>query len=467
MKDTTDDSKLLLKNGITRREFVEKSSVLTGGVLIAGGLSGCGESSTGPGGDIAAGVRAAGGDTLKLALVGCGGRGTGAMNNALKADAGVDLVAVADVFADKAESCVGRLRAKFGEFRVRVTPETTFIGLDAYKKAIDMADVVLLTTPGGFRPEQFEYAISQNKHVFMEKPVATDAPGIRRVLKAARIADKRKLSVVVGLQRRYDPAYLETVQRYRDGAVGEIISGQVYWNGDAMNGRLKLRQPGQTELEYQLRNWYFFNWISGDQPLEQNLHNIDIANWIIGEYPVSAQGNGGRQVRTGKEFGQIFDHHFVEYTYPSGAIIHAQCRQMDGCLKMAKERFQATNGQIETDAVSAGKSVMRQRDGKVVLNHKGLLSGSPYQREHDRLFATLRSGGHINNAEYAAKSTLSAIMGRMASYSGQMIKWEDAMASDLRLVPDSDDLSWDGKAPVMPDEEGRYPIPMPGRTRVL
>jgi predicted dehydrogenase len=468
MKNTTDDNPQSPQKRMTRRKFVEQSSVLTGGVLLGTTLSGCDQSATDADSALAPGVRAAGDDTLKLVLVGCGGRGTGAVNNAMKADVGVNLVAVADVFADRAESCAGRLQAKFGEFRVKVTPETTFVGLDAYRKAIDMADVVVLATPGGFRPEHFEYAISKNKHVFMEKPVATDAPGIRRVLKAARLADERGLSVVVGLQRRYDPAYLETVQRYRDGMVGEIVAGQVYWNTSSlMNHRAFEREPGQGELLYQVRNWYFFNWLSGDHILEQNLHNIDIANWMIGEYPATAQGNGGRQVRTDKKYGQIFDHHFVEYVYPSGAVIHAQCRQIPDCPGRIEERFQATGGQIESGALLMGSSVIRDRKGNVLYDHKGLLSGSPYQREHNEFFATLRNGGHINNAEYAAKSTLAAIMGRMATYSGQEIEWGEAMASNLRLVPDTADLPTDGTAPVMPDGEGRYPIPMPGKTRVL
>lgn len=468
MKDNSDDSPERSAESISRREFVEKTSVIAGGVLVAGALSGCDQSSPDVGATVAAGERATGKGTLKMALVGCGGRGTGAINNAMKADGDLNLVAVADVFADRAEPCVGRLRAKFGEQRVKVTADTTFVGLDAFKKAIDMSDVVILATPGGFRPEHFEYAISQNKHVFMEKPVATDAPGIRRVLKAARIADERKLNVVVGLQRRYDPVYLETIQRFRKGDIGDIVSGQVYWNTNSFMGHRSFpREPGQSELDYQLRNWYFFNWLSGDHILEQNLHNIDVANWVLGEYPVSAQGNGGRQVRTAKKYGQIFDHHFVEYVYPSGAIIHAQCRQTNGCPNRIMEQFQATGGDIKFEPKLMEKSAIRQRNGSVIYDHKGLFGGNPYQLEHDRLFATIRSGEHINNAEYAAKSTLTAIMGRMATYSGQEIKWKDAMSSDLRLMPNSDELSGDGKLPVMPDAEGNYPIPMPGSTRVL
>jgi myo-inositol 2-dehydrogenase / D-chiro-inositol 1-dehydrogenase len=456
------------ESGLNRRQFVEKSSLLAGGVLLTGALAGCDQppgvvdpSAVGP----AAFVGGSG--KIRLALIGCGGRGTGAASNALKADPGTYLVAVADVFADRAESSVGKLRAKFGEQRVTATPETSFIGLDAFKKAIDLADVVILTTPGGFKPEHFEYAIAQNKHVFMEKPVATDGPGIRRVLESAKLADQRKLNVVVGLQRRYEPAYLETLKRYRDGAVGEIISGQVTWNQNSrMDHRSFEREPGQSELDYQLRNWYFFNWLSGDHILEQNLHSIDVANWFIGEYPLTAVGSGGRQVRTGKEYGQIFDHHFVQFSYPSGAVIHAQCRQMRGCPIDVTEQFQTTGGQIETHSMIRGSGVIRRRDGSVVYDHKGLFDGIPYQLEHDRLFAVIRSGEHINNAEYGAKSTLAAIMGRMATYSGQVIEWDKALSSDLKLVPDSHELD-PNQPPVMPDAEGRYPIPVPGETRVI
>jgi len=468
MGDENDKTGTSPESGISRRLFVEKSSLLAGGVLLTGALSGCDQSSEVVDPSATAPAAFVGGSgNIRLALVGCGGRGTGAASNALKADPGTKLVAVADAFADRAESSAGKLRAKFGEQRVTVTPETSFIGLDAFRKAIDLADVVILTTPGGFKPEHFEYAISQNKHVFMEKPVATDGPGIRRVLESARRADERKLNVVVGLQRRYEPAYLETLQRYRDGVVGEIVSGQVTYNTiSRMDHRSHPREPGQSELDYQLRNWYFFNWLSGDHILEQNLHSIDIANWFIGEYPLTAVGSGGRQVRTGKEYGQIFDHHFVQYAYPSGAIVHAQCRQMEGCPLSVKEQFQTTGGQIETHSMIRGSGVIRRRDGSVVYDHKGLFDGIPYQLEHDRLFATIRSGEHINNAEYGAKSTLTAIMGRMATYSGQVIEWDEALSSDLQLVPDSADLDPE-RPPVMPDDQGRYPVPVPGETRVI
>lgn len=445
---------------LNRRQFIEKSSLVTGGILLSGGLAGC---ATG-GGTAAAPVAYAGGsDTLKLAVVGCGGRGKGAATQAMKADKGVELVAVADAFPDQAEKCAKTLTRIFGKERVKVTPETTFAGFDAFQKAIDMADVVILATPPGFRPEHFEYAVNNNKHVFMEKPVATDAYGIRRVLKSAREADNRNLNVVVGLQRHYQPCYLETLKHYREGAVGEIVSGQVYWNSSGV--WVRERQPGQTEMEYQMRNWYYFNWLCGDHILEQHIHNIDVANWFIGALPVSAQGMGGRQVRNGKDHGEIFDHHFVEFTYPDGQVISSQCRHQPGCANMVEERFQTTGGSIYTSGGNDG--IVTAHGGKNIYKHSGLFDSSPYQTEHDELFASIRSGGHINDAQFGAEASMTAIMGRMATYSGKRIDWDEALASSHRLVPDSSKLDWDSNPPVMPLEDGSYAIPTPGKTRVL
>ena len=454
------DNKNKPQEQLSRRQFVEKTSLLTGGVLLAGGLSGC---ATGAGTSTSAATAAhsGGSDTLKLAVIGCGGRGTGAARQAMKADEGLELVAVADAFPDNAEKCAKTLKRIFGEARVKVTPETTFDGFDAFQKAIDMADVVILATPPGFRPEHFEYAVAANKHVFMEKPVATDAYGVRRVMKAAEEADRKKLNVVVGLQRHYQPSYLETLKRYQDGAAGEIVSGQVYWNSDGV--WVRERQAGQTEMQYQMRNWYYFNWLCGDHILEQHIHNIDVANWFIGAVPASAQGMGGRQTRTGPDHGEIFDHHFVEFTYPSGAVISSQCRHQKGCTNMVEERFQTTGGTLYTSGSNAG--VVSNRAGETLYKHSGMFDPSPYQIEHDELFASIRSGGHINDAHYGAEATMTAIMGRMATYSGKRIDWDKALASGQRLVPDSKDLSWDGDAPVMPMADGSYAIPMPGKTR--
>ncbi|MGB1141731.1 MAG: Gfo/Idh/MocA family oxidoreductase, partial [Halioglobus sp.] len=351
--------------GLNRRSFLGGSSLVAGGMLLGGTLAGCDTNSStavpSRGDDLPEGasVTPAGDRTLKIAVVGCGGRGTGAIANAMRADAQTELVAVADAFADNAESCASKARAMFGEVRVKVTPDTTFSGFNAYRKAIDLADVVILTTPPGFRPEHFEYAVRQGKHVFMEKPVATDAPGVRRVLDAARAASEQGLNVVVGLQRRYQPSYLEAFNRYREGAIGEIVSGQVYWNSSGV--WVRPREAGQTEMEYQMRNWYYFNWLCGDHILEQHIHNIDVANWFIGDYPVSARGMGGRQARTGRDHGHIFDHHSVEFTYASGAVISSFCRHMPGCEDRVLERFQATGGQLATHGNFKGSSTLVDR----------------------------------------------------------------------------------------------------------
>ena len=447
--------------GLSRRQFVEKTSLITGGVLLAGGLTGCATGSSRSAATAAA--YAGGNDTLKLAVVGCGGRGTGAATQAMKADKGVELVAVADAFPDQAEKCVETLNRIFGKERVKVSPETTFAGFDAFQKAIDMADVVILATPPGFRPEHFEYAVTGNKHVFMEKPVATDAYGVRRVMKAAESADKKGLNVVVGLQRHYQPSYLETLKHYQSGDIGEIVSGQVYWNSDGV--WVRERESGQSEMEYQMRNWYYFNWLCGDHILEQHIHNIDVANWFIGAVPASAQGMGGRQVRNGPDHGEIFDHHFVEYTYPNGAVISSQCRHQKGCANMVEERFQTTSGSIYTSGNNAG--AVTNRSGEKLYKHSGMFDPSAYQKEHDELFASIRSGGQINNAHYGAEATMTAIMGRMATYSGKRIEWKQGLNSSHRLVPESKDLSWDANPPVMPLADGSYAIPTPGKTRVL
>ncbi len=395
---------------------------------------------------------------LTLALVGCGGRGSGAAVQALTADPDVELVAMADAFADRLEGSLKAIQEHFdGEKTIKVKEQYRFVGFDAYKKAIDLADVVILATPPGFRPYHFEYAINNNKHVFMEKPVATDSVGIRKVLESAQLAKERKLNVVVGLQRRYQQKYLSLLEQVQGGAIGKIRAGQVYWNDAGV--WVRKRETGQSELEYQMRNWYYFNWLCGDHILEQHIHNIDVANWFIGEYPLEAQGMGGRQVRNGIDHGEIFDHHFVEFTYPGGAVISSQCRHQPGTKSRVDEVFQGTKGSI-----TMGKGVIQDLEGKPMYNYprKWGDDPNPYQVEHDRLFASIRSGGVIADAGNAAKSTLTAIMGRMATYSGKKISWDQALNADYQLVPEN--MNWDSTPPVLPNEAGRYAIPQPGTT---
>ena len=431
----------------TRREFVKKTALASSAILSAP-LA------------LEAMVKVNRESKLKLALVGCGGRGSGAAVHALTADDNVDLVAMADAFADRIETSLTGIQEHFeGEKKIRVKEKNRFVGFDAYKKAINLADVVILTTPPGFRPYHFEYAIQNGKHVFMEKPLATDPVGIRKVLDTAKIAKAKKLNVVVGLQRRYQKSYIELKKKIDQGAIGKIRSGQVYWNDAGV--WVKKRLAGQTELEYQMRNWYYFNWLCGDHILEQHIHNIDVANWFIGDYPIYAQGMGGRQVRKGKDYGEIFDHHFVEFTYPSGAVISSQCRHIPGTMSRVDEVFQGTKGSIEI-----GKGEITDLEGRSQYKYPRLgQDPNPYQVEHNLLFKSIREGKVIADAENGAMSTLTAILGRMATYTGKKITLEQAMNSKLQLMPE--EVTWDTLPPSLPDVNGKYAIPTPGKTNNL
>ncbi len=435
-------------DSINRRSFLEHSAKITAAGLLMSRL---------PAGSKKL-VSTAG--KIKVALIGCGGRGTGAAAQALEADPDVGLVAMADAFGDRAEECAKTLMEKFeGTDRINVNRETIFIGFDAYKQAIDMADVVILTTPPAFRPLHFEYAISRDKHVFMEKPVATDVAGIRKVLAAGKEARRKKLNVVVGLQRHYQRNYKSVKNKIDRGKIGDIVSGQVYWNSGGV--WVKPRQPGQTELEYQMRNWYYFNWLCGDHIVEQHIHNIDVANWFIGATPVSAQGMGGREVRKGPNHGQIFDHHFVEFTYPDGQVVASQCRHQKGCMNRVEEVFQGARGSVTVNSGHYG--LMKNKRGKVVYEHDGEGDINPYQQEHNELFAAIKAGEHrLDDTARGAEATMTAILGRMATYSGQVITWDEAMAFDHKLVPELHSFS--DTAPVLPDKDGNYPIPIPGVT---
>ena len=444
----TDSQRRNRAYALSRRNFCRTAALATGG-LMTSPLA------------ISAMGRVHENNTLRLAVVGCGGRGAGAAVQALNADPQVELVAMADAFIDRLEGSLAAITEHFGgEKTIHVPEERRFVGFDAYRKAIDLADVVILATPPGFRPVHFSYAIDQGKHVFMEKPVATDAPGVRKVLAAAKRAKAQRLNVVVGLQRHYENKYLALHRQVKDGAIGQIRSGQVYWNDAGV--WVRKRQPGQSEMEYQMRNWYYFNWLCGDHILEQHIHNIDVANWFIGGYPVSAQGMGGREVRKGPDHGEIFDHHFVEFTYANGAVIASQCRHQSGTYARVDEVFQGTKGSLVT-----GKAEIRDLDGSVTFSHPDTDWGTenPYQIEHDRLFAAIRNGDVISDAENGARSTLTAIMGRMATYSGKVITWDDAMNAQQQLVPDV--VTWDTTPPTVPDASGHYPIPVPGVTTVL
>ena len=432
----------------SRRSFVKKTAAITSGA-IASTMS------------IKSFANVNENKKLKLSVVGCGGRGSGAVVQALTADDNVELVSMADTFRDRIDSSLKGIKDHFGDSKkIKIKEKNLFVGFDAYKKAIDLCDVVILTTPPGFRPHHFEYAVNNDKHIFMEKPVATDATGVRKVLEVARKAKDKKLNVVVGLQRHYENKYINLYNKVKSGDIGKIVSGQVYWNdGGVWTNK---RKSNQTELEYQMRNWYYFTWICGDHILEQHIHNIDVANWFIGEYPLYAQGMGGREVRNGKEHGQIFDHHFVEFHYPSGAVVSSQCRHQKGTETRVDEVFQGSKGSIVL-----GKGEIFNLNKELTYKYPRSWSDdpNPYQVEHDKLFQSIRNSEVISDTENAAKSTLSAIMGRMATYTGKKITWDQIMNSKENLVPDN--LSWNSEAPTLPDSNGNYKIPVPGKTKFI
>ena len=430
----------------SRRDFVRNSSLLAGGLLAAPFLSGANYFS---GSD----------NVIKVALVGCGGRGTGAAVQALSTNQNVQLVAMADAFKDRLDGSYNNILEALEDkkSKVQVKEENKFTGFDGYKKAIALADVVILATPPGFRPIHFEEAVSQNKHVFMEKPVATDPAGIQRVLAAAEKAKAKKLNVVVGLQRRYQNSYRDLIRRVQDGAIGEIISAQAWWNNDGV--WVHPRQAGQTEMEYQMRNWYYFVWLCGDHITEQHIHNLDVINWALDAYPVTACGFGGREVRKGKDYGQIFDHHYVEFHYGNGAILNSQCRHQKGTMSKVDELLIGTKGKLYCD-----EARITDTKGNTIYQFDKKKENQPYQTEHDELFAAIAKGDYkFWDAERAAKSSMTSILGRMATYSGQLVPWDKAINSGINIMPASYDFA--AAPPVSPDADGNYPVAIPGVTR--
>ena len=428
----------------SRRDFIKKSSLLVAGGAVTGNLS------------VARGAHAFGDDTIKIGLIGCGGRGTGAASQAMNTAGPTQLIAMADAFEDRLQASLRGLKSQHGE-KVEVPKDRQFTGFDGYQKVLECdIDLVIMATPPGFRPLHFEAAVEANKHIFMEKPVAADAPGVRRVLAANAVAREKNLAVAVGLQRHHETAYRETIARLQDGAIGDINLTRVYWNGGGV--WVRPRQKGQSELEYQMRNWYYFNWLCGDHIVEQHIHNLDVTNWLKDAYPVVAQGQGGRQVRTGIDHGEIYDHHFVEFTYADGSKMFSQCRHIRNCWNSVSEHAHGSGG---TADISGAK--IFDGDGKRVWAFgKGGRGG--HQQEHHDLFAQLRRGELPNEGDYGAKSTMTAILGRLATYSGKSLRWDDAINSKIALADYDSLASLADSAPIQPAADGRYPIPTPGKT---
>ncbi|OWK44398.1 Gfo/Idh/MocA family protein [Fimbriiglobus ruber] len=385
-------------------------------------------------------VHAAGDDTLRIGLIGCGGRGTGAADQALRADKKVKLVAMGDAFEDRLNESLTGLR-KIPEIadKIAVAPDHCFTGFDAYKHVIAASDVVLLCTPPHFRPLHLKAAVDAGKHVFAEKPCAVDAPGVRSVLASCAAAKAKGVAVVSGLCLRFDAGFRETVRRIHDGAIGDVVMLEA---NDYRSGRwAKPRQPGWTDMHYQMRNWYNFTWLSGDFNVEQHVHFLDTCAWVMkDEYPVRAIGMGGREVLTGPEYGNIYDHFSVVYEYASGARLVSNCRQQKGCDNDLSAHALGSKGRASLSERRGGCAIK----GATNWGYDG--SGNAmYQAEHDELFASIRAGTPINNGEYMAKSTLLAIMGRMAAYTGRRVTWQQAMKSVEDLSPPKYD--WDVKLP--------------------
>jgi len=435
----------------TRRDLL-KSSAAIAAAGIAGGLV--------IPGTAAYGATSRGMGRIKVGLIGCGGRGRGAGIDALEASPDVQIWAVGDLFQDCIDGCVNAYTNPSEDTlkglpdiveRATVPPERRFVGFDAYKKVIASGvDVVILATTPGFRPIHFAAAIEAGKHVFMEKPVAVDPAGVRTVIAAAEKAKEKKLSVVCGTQRRHQKSYIETIEKLKEGAIGTVLGGSCYWNQGGL--WTKDRQPSWTDVEWQIRNWLYFTWLSGDHIVEQHVHNLDVMNWILGT-PERCLGLGGRQVRTGPEYGHIYDHFAIEYIYPGGARVLSMCRQQPDTGHLVQETFVGSDGRCVTrDGPGRGDIT-----GKKKWSFKGD-SPPPYVQEHKDLFASITEAGpYLNEGVRIAESTLTAIMGRMSAYTGKEVKWEQALNSKLDLMPTDLDFG--------PMEVG--PVPMPGQTPLV
>lgn len=431
--------------GMTRRDFV-RTSAATGAVMAAGGLS------------IARSAHAAGTDDwLRVGLVGCGGRGTGAAGNALEADKRAKLVAVADAFGDRLESCLAGLQKRYPD-RVVVDADHRFVGLDCCERLVQSGvDVVLLAEPPHFRPRNLKLCIDAGKHVFCEKPVAVDAPGVRSILATTEEAAKKGLCIVSGLCWRYHYGVRETIKRIHEGAIGDVLAIQAYFNTGLLWERP--RQPDWSEMTFQLRNWYYFTWLSGDFNVEQHVHTLDKGLWVMHDQPPAvAWGMGGRQVRTDPKFGNIFDHHAVVYEWTDGrpVTLYSYCRQMANCWN--------ENSAVVIGSKGRANILKHTIDGETKWKYEGP-GCNMYDVEHQELFAAIRAGKPINNGRYMALSTMMGILGRMTTYTGKRITWDEAIQSKEDLSPKQ--YSFDAEPPIVSGPDGKYPIAIPGVTKLV
>ena len=420
-----------VNTSVTRRDFVKTTAAATFAAAVPTGFT----------------VFAAGSDAIKIGVIGCGGRGTDAAIDCLKADPGVEVVALGDLMPDRVEASLARLTKEFPD-RVRVPADRRFTGFDNYQRVCAVPDVNLIVTaaPPGFRPMHLKAAVDAGKHVFMEKPVAVDPVGVRSIIASSDLARRKNLAIVAGTQRRHQARYLELLKRIHDGQIGEIVAAQCYWNmGDLW---VTPRAEGMSEMEWQCRNWLYFTWLSGDHIVEQHVHNIDVVNWAMGALPKHVMGMGGRQARTRPEFGNVFDHFAVEYEYQNGVRALSMCRQTKGAAERVEERIVGTKGV----AWSAGR-ITGEKPWEFTADEP-----NPYVQEHVDLIASIRNGTPLNEGRQIAESTMSAIMGRMSAYTGRAMSWEWAMnTSRLDLSPAKYEF---GPNPV-------DPVAIPGTTELI
>lgn len=441
------------ESSTSRRDFLKQGSRAVAGAALAGAI----------------GVRAhaAEQNTIKIALVGCGGRGTGATVNALSTAGPTKLVAMADVFEHRAASSLNRLSNGFAQ-KVDVPEERLFLGMDGYKQAIDCiapGGVVILGTPPVFRPPHLEYAVGKGCHVFMEKSFAVDAPGIRRVLKAGELAAQKNLKIAGGLMSRHYKPLEQAVEQLHDGIIGDLITCWAYREHHPVG--FKPKTPGMTEMGHQINNYSNFTWVNGSFILDWLIHNIDVCCWCKDAWPVSAQGQGGRQVRTQPD--QLFDHYAVEYAFPDGTRLFAQGRHMNNCWGFFGDIIHGATGSAVLGEGVPKPRIFKghlQRPEDQIWQYSGPRSNG-YQHEHDLLFDAIRNNKPHNETERCAYAAMAGILGRMAAESGQEITWEQALASNLELAPGLEEFTMDSDPPVLPNDQGEYPVAMPGKTKVL
>jgi len=420
-----------------RRAFLRNSST----AAVAAGIGASALAASNP-------VHAAGDELIRVGLVGCGGRGTGAAVQTLKADSQTKLVAMGDVFADRAEASHHRLKNSEVGARVDVPPERRFVGFDAYQNVIDQCDLVLLCATPHFRPRHLAAAVAAGRHVFAEKPVAVDPAGVRSVLRSTAEAKAKNLMLVSGLCWRFETGLQETIKRLHDGAIGDIVTMETTRFGGGV--WIRPRQEGWSDMEYQMRNWYYFTWLSGDFNTEQFVHELDQVAWALGdEYPVRCYSTGGRISRTGEQYGHIYDHISTVYEYESGVRLYATARHQQGCSNMHHTRAFGTQGDCDLLKYTInGENPWQWGQSRTVM----------HQLEHDAMYRALRAGQTINNGEYMAKSTMMAIIARMSAYTGQTLTWEQALNSELELKPGR--YAWDAEPPAAT-------VAIPGRTEFV